>query len=146
MEVKEITIRKVMPDDCKDICRLSIQLGYTYPLEKTRDRIRYILDKTNDEVFVAVYDSMIIGYIHVSAYNLMYNDPLVNVLGFVVEEKYRNKGVGKRLLKAAEEYAKDSGYSGVRLTSGMDRKDAHAFYEKCGYVNRKDQKNYIKSF
>ena len=73
-------------------------------------------------------------------------DSMKNILGLVVDDKYQGQGVGKALLIKAEEWARESGSKGVRLNSAMRRKEAHKFYEKCGYHNRKDQKNYIKIF
>jgi len=77
---------------------------------------------------------------------LLYSDSLINILGFVVKEKFRNTGVGNVLLEKLEYWVKDNGYSGIRLVSGFDRLNAHRFYERHGYINRKDQKNFIKVF
>ena len=40
----------------------------------------------------------------------------------------------------------ENSYYGIRLVSGVDRINTHRFYEKHGYINRKEQKNYIKNF
>jgi ribosomal protein S18 acetylase RimI-like enzyme len=142
----EIKIREIIPTDYKDIYRLNIQLGYDYDINKTEKRIEYILNNTKDKIIVAEYGHTIIGYIHITPYELMYSDSLINILGFVVEEKSRNKSIGKRLLNEAEAYAKKNNFAGIRLVSGCERINAHAFYEKNGYTNRKNQKNFVKFF
>lgn len=43
----------------------------------------------------------------------------------------RGKGIGKVLLRFAENIAKDLGYKRIYMHA---RKDAQGFYEKCGYV------------
>jgi len=138
-------IRNLKETDYSAIYNLNIQLGYAYSKEKTRKNIEKILLINRDVIFVAENDnSEVIAYIHLSPYELIYHDNLINILGIVVDEKYRRLGVGKLLLEKAEKYATDNGYSGIRLNSGCDRTGAHKFYEKCGFVHRKNQKNYIR--
>lgn len=38
------------------------------------------------------------------------------------------------------------GLDGIRINSGNNREQAHAFYEKLGYVSHRDQKRYVKLF
>ena len=144
--MKDITVREISVNDYNDIYLLNQQLGYLYEIEKVKERIEYITENTKDIILVAEQNNEVIGFIHGSPYELLYSDSLMNVLGFVVKEKYRNIGVGKLLIGKFEWYAKENGYSGIRLVSGFDRLIAHKFYEKHGYTNRKDQKNFIKKF
>ncbi|WP_412095663.1 GNAT family N-acetyltransferase [Bacillus haynesii] len=56
------------------------------------------------------------------------------VADLVTCEKHRSKGYGKKLLGAVEEWAKQNGLGSVALSSGLQRTDAHRFYEdKMGY-------------
>jgi GNAT superfamily N-acetyltransferase len=85
-----------------------------------------------------------VGYIHAADYDCTYQPPMKNILTLVVDSALRGRGIGRRLLAAAEEWAKDDGALGVRLVSGFDRVNAHAFYLACGYFMRKEEKNFIK--
>ncbi len=49
----------------------------------------------------------------------------------VTHPDYRNRGIGTRLLKKAQEIAKEKGCYKVMLLTG--RKDAISFYEKAGF-------------
>lgn len=144
--MEQISIREVKITDYNDIYLLNQELGYFYPIEKVKERIVYITENTKDIILVAKQDNEVIGYIHGSPYELLYSDSLINILGFVVKEKYRNTGVGNALINHLEHWAKEKGYRGVRLVSGVNRLNAHKFYEKHGYVYRKDQKNFFKIF
>lgn len=144
--MRQINIREINIDDYYDIYLLNQELGYFYPMEKVKERITYITENTRDIILVAEQDGEVIGYIHGSPYELLYFDSLINILGFVVKEKYRNKGVGSLLLNSLERWAKENGYSGVRLVSGSERLNAHKFYQKRSYVCIKDQKNFRKIF
>jgi len=141
-----ITIRKIAPEDFEDIFLLNLELGYYYKKDSLKQRIQSILQNTKDVILVAVVEQKIVGYIHASPYELMYPDPLLNILGFVVKTEKRGTGIGHRLITELEEIAKKNGFIGMRLTSGSTRTDAHRFYEKHGYGNKKEQKNFSKIF
>lgn len=139
-------IREIRAEDYKDIFKLNKELGYLYDIDKVKGRIEYILNSTKDKVFVAQCEGSVIGYIHGSPYELLFSDPMVNILGFVISEGYRGSGIGNKLIQALEEWASKNGFTGIRLVSGIDRVNAHRFYENHGYVNRKNQKNFVKTF
>lgn len=142
MIIHEATI-----EDYEDIYRLNKDgLGYGYPIEKTKDKLQVILGLTTDKIFIAEVDGEKVGYIHLSSYECTYSDSLKNILALVVDESYRKMGIGRGLIQAAEDWAKESGSKGIRLVSGYNRTTAHQFYLSCGYVLRKEQKNFIKWF
>ena len=144
--MNSIQIRQVVESDFQDICLLSKELGYECDEQKVKKRIKYILKNTKDIIFVAEQGDEVIGYIHGSPYELIFEDSLVNILGLVVKGQHRKLGVGGKLMEKLESWAKENGFSGVRLVSGADRLNAHKFYESHEYVYRKDQKNFIKIF
>ncbi len=121
-------------------------LGYDYPIDKTKNKLSKILELSTDKIFVAEINGKIAGYIHGSVYECTYSDSLKNILALVVSDKYRRQGVASELVKAIETWAKDDGSAGVRLVSGHNREDAHEFYLSRGYRLRKEQKNFIKIF
>jgi len=141
-----IAIREILKNDFEDIYILNKELGYEYNEGKVKKRIEYLLKNTKDIVFVAEQKNEVIGYIHGSPYELLYSDSLVNILGFVVKEQYRNQCVGSILIAKLECWAKENGFYGIRLVSGVDRLNAHKFYENHGYIFRKNQKNFTKTF
>ncbi len=140
-------VRNAKIKDFQDICRLNKEgLGYDYPADQTRRRLRMVLSMPTDMIFVAEVDEKVVGYIHVSAYECTYSDSMKNIHALVVDEAYRKHGIGQELLRAAEEWAKFTGAKGIRLSSGSNRLVAHQFYTSCGYTCRKMQKNFIKLF
>ncbi|MBS4021903.1 MAG: hypothetical protein KGZ79_05730 [Dethiobacter sp.] len=70
----DIKIRKLEPSDYKSIYELNCALGYEYPKEKTKQRIRYILENTEHIILVAELTDEIVGYIHASPYETLYSD------------------------------------------------------------------------
>jgi len=143
----ELTIRAARDNDAEAIYLLNkYAFGYDYPLEKTRIRLHTILTTKRDKIYVALLNSRVVGYVHSSDYECIYNESLKNILALAVDEAQRGRGIGRALLQTVENWAKEDGSSGVRLVSGFNRHDAHNFYLSCGYTHRKDQKNFIKLF
>ena len=88
-----------------------------------------------------------IGYIHAQLYEMLYSpNVLFNVIALAIDERHQGKGIGKQLLHAVEQEAMVLGMDGIRINSGNNREQAHAFYEKLGYISNRDQKRYVKLF
>ena len=103
--MKEICIRKIKLDDYNDIYLLNQEFNpklYTYSAVKVKERIQYVIENTKDIIFVCEQCNEVIGYIHGSPYELLFSDSLINVLCFVVKEKYRNNGVGSKLIDSKD--------------------------------------------
>ncbi len=147
--MKEINVREIRSSDYNDIYLLNQDLNSKhsqFSAEKVKERIDYILKNTKDIIFVSEQNNEVIGYIHGSPYELLFADSEINVLGFVVKEKYRKNGVGSMLIRHLEDWAINNRFSGIKILTHPSRVNAHRFYEKHGYIHTKDQKNYMKMF
>jgi len=60
----------------------------------------------------------------------------------VVDSQFKGRGIGKRLVAEAEEFAWENGCARIEITSDEHRVDAHAFYEAVGY--KPDSRRFIK--
>lgn len=138
-------IRKALISDSVALNDLSEQLGYPTTVEEVEDRVKYLLNKKEHQIFVAEYKDKIIGFISFERYDILYYPSGLNITGLVVDKNYRNKGIGKLLLKIAEKYAIENSLIFLRANSGSQRLDAHQFYRKNGFSNEKDQKRFIKN-
>ncbi|OPA77389.1 N-acetyltransferase [Paenibacillus selenitireducens] len=147
--MKEKNVREIRVTDYHDIFLLNQDFNPNLSLfseEKVKEKIEIITKETKDIVFVCEENNEVIGYIHGSPYELLFSDSLVNVLGFVVKDKYRNQGVGSMLIERLELWGRNNGFSGIKLLSHPSRTHAHRFYERRDYMFTKDQKNFIKKF
>lgn len=64
----------------------------------------------------------------------LYYGRFVWVCDLVTHAKERSKGYGERLLSYVQSWARDRAYEKVALSSGLERYEAHRFYEeKMGY-------------
>ena len=142
--VDRVKIRKAQLTDAFALAEISKNdLGYECDEALVSERLKQ-LDSKREQVFVADIDGIVTGFIHIELYNVIYCEKGSNLLGLAVSPDYRNNGIGRALLKRAEEWAKNNGAKWVRLNSGESRKDAHRFYRNLGYDNEKKHIRFIK--
>ncbi|HHY0700115.1 TPA: GNAT family N-acetyltransferase, partial [Legionella anisa] len=60
-----------------------------------------------------------------------------HIEGLVVDQGYRNQGIGKKLMITVEEFARQFSPCIIDLTSGLRRakEGSHDFYKSLGYQN-----------
>lgn len=109
--------------------------------EKYFEKIIKEVNAYQGKIFLAM-DKQVVGLIiglinneDISTYD--YKTPkLGRVTELIVTKEYRNKKIGKQLLKKIEEYFKEVGCKGILLNIFTDNKVAKIFYEKEGYSKR----------
>lgn len=140
-----LQIRLCGIDDAEAVCELNAkEMGYDYPLDKTAEKLKQLLKSNRDKIFVAVVDNIVVGYVHADDYDVIYAPHMKNIMGIAVSSSFKKKGIGRALLSAVEDWAKNDGADGVRLVSGAARTGAHEFYRRCGYGGEKQQINFKK--
>jgi GNAT superfamily N-acetyltransferase len=84
-------------------------------------------------------DGKILGWVHAHLYNLLVDDPEIEIGGLVVDETVRGQRIGEQLMRAAEAWTLEKGCSSVYLRSNVIRTRAHEFYKRLGYSILKSQ-------
>ena len=135
-------IRRAVTGDAPVLAELSGELGY--PAEPGEIERRLAALPPDDDVWVATVEGVVVGWIHCSLRRSLVVEPGIEILGNVVGERWRGRGVGRTLMAAAERTASDRGVSVVRLRSGSHRDDAHAFYRAIGYREQKTQRVFVR--
>jgi GNAT superfamily N-acetyltransferase len=124
---------------------LSLQLGYPSTRDEVESRLRGIQATTEHAVFVAeLATGQVAGALDVFVMRTMESEPRVEIVGLVVDERFRCQGVGGRLLDRAEEWGRERGCAEIGLRSNIIRDRAHSFYERHGYRHLKTQKSFRK--
>lgn len=139
-------IRLAKVSDAAIINQLSSEeLGYSVELDITRQQLAKLLSQSDQFILVAeAVSGQVVGYLHAHAYQALYSQPYLNIMGLAVDRQAQGKGHGRQLLAALEELGRQQGYEGIRLNSGVSRQAAHDFYRACGYHQRDDQKRFYK--
>ena len=84
-------------------------------------------------VIAAVRDGVVVGVAGVRPMELLYAGRILQIDDLVVDAGERSGGVGKALLDWVKSEAVRDGRVEVHLDSGMQRLDAHRFYDREGF-------------
>ncbi len=143
----EVIIREVKLADTLSINNLNEQLGYQSTTEGVRERLTEILNSDLQKVYVAeTENNTVVGWIHVFGTIRLESSRFAELGGLIVSSEMRGKKIGEKLVDKAEEWAKEKGYTKIRVRCQVKRVKAHLFYERTGYNCLKEQKVFEKIF
>jgi GNAT superfamily N-acetyltransferase len=138
-------IRRATDADAAALAGLSGQLGYPESPERIGGRLRRLLASERDLVIVAeAADGAVIGWLHGAEQELLESGARCEILGLVVSEAARGKGVGRALVAAAEGWAAGRRLDLITVRSNVVRAESHPFYERLGFQRTKTQHAYRK--
>lgn len=136
----EIQVRQMTENDAPTVQKLSEQLGYVLSISEIKNNIRETISSKDHIAFVALHDREIVGWVHAFKAVFLESISFIEIGGLVVDENYRNKGIGKKLIDRIKEWSLEKGINQVRVRSQVKRKEAHQFYLNNGFVEIKEQK------
>ncbi|MDR2546528.1 MAG: GNAT family N-acetyltransferase [Lachnospiraceae bacterium] len=89
----------------------------------------------NSVYFVALDDGKVVSSCYLAIIpDLTRNGKAIGFIENVItDECYRRKGIGKRVVEMAIEFAKEKNCYKVVLQSGVKRTEAHKFYKSIGF-------------
>ena len=119
-----------------------LELGYSVEADDLKRNIEEIL-RRDGQVIIAEDKRGIVGAICVIIDARLAEGIYAEIVSLIVSEKARGKGIGKGLVKRAEDWARGKVHK-VRVRANEVRNDAHLFYESQGYNQVKTQRIYIK--
>ncbi|MBK5269596.1 MAG: GNAT family N-acetyltransferase [Bacteroidia bacterium] len=136
----EIFIRQISTGDASAITVLTQQLGYPMSIEQIQINVNAVMNSENDDAFVAVLDNKVIGWIGVALSVQIELLAYCVIRGLVVDDNYRNLGVGKLLIEKAKQWGKEKENDKLRLRCNVIRTETHLFYQHLGFTETKQQK------
>jgi GNAT superfamily N-acetyltransferase len=139
-----IDVRPARPSDAERVAALSGQLGYSCSPQEMEERLRRLERAEGHAMFVAERSREVVGWVHIHVSSTVTTPTQAEVLGLVVEEACRGGGVGRVLMRRAEQWAREHRCRVMWLRSNVIRAHAHAFYRRLGYAEFKTQKNFRK--
>jgi GNAT superfamily N-acetyltransferase len=124
---------------------LAEQLGYPSMGAQVRVRLEEMRDSDRYAVYVAeIFGGTIGGWIGVYVCRTVEMDSWAIISGLIVDQTIRSQGIGKALLRAAEDWARRRGCGAISVLSNVKRDRAHRFYRSNGYEHIKTQKSFLK--
>ena len=126
-------IRDAKAADVPRLLELIRYLGHEIDEKSLRKNFK-ALKRTGELPLVATLDKQIVGMCGVGARVVIHRPaPLGRITALVVAEEAQDKGIGRLLVDAAEQWCRKKGCKLVEVTSNDRRTAAHAFYRHLGY-------------
>ncbi|QAS51930.1 GNAT family N-acetyltransferase [Halobacillus litoralis] len=129
-------LREANTRDADALVPLMKTLGYPTTAEKMRTRMERIFSKEEYQTFVWEENEKLSGMIGMRlSYAYHTDEPHVRVIAFAVNEDSQGKGIGGKLMKAAEQWGKANDATTVMLNSGnrKEREATHEIYRHYGF-------------
>lgn len=131
-------IRKIELKDLEEVFELLDELyenkiEYSIFVEKYKSSLK----DNNFYGIVAVEDNKVVGVLISRIINrLAKKKNILFIDDLIVNEKYRNTGIGKLLIQNAMDYAVSIDCESLELTSLISNTNAHRFYENNSFEKR----------
>jgi GNAT superfamily N-acetyltransferase len=142
----DMKTRNAAKTDGLAIAELTAQLGYSTDVLETEERLTKILAQADSAVYVAEDDcGAIIGWIQTHVLCSLESGLRVEIIGLIVAENARRRGVGRLLIRCAEEWTRATGANAMVVRSNSQRIKSHLFYPSLGFKHIKNQQVYRKT-
>jgi len=139
-----VSIRLAEASDAEAVTALLIELGCDVERRDVTPRLERLADRPWDRVYVAEAAGRVVGLLGLHLAPLLHRDCFGRITAFVVTGAHRGKGIGSRLLDAAEKWALSQGCTQIELNSGDHHAQGHAFYRAHGF--RCDDRRFVKEW
>ena len=132
-------IRNASEKDISILLQLLYDLGRPKPQEDNDvDTFENLLKKyfadSDKKILVAELDDEIVGMVSMVFLSRLNRSTLeMYIPELIVLEKSQNRGIGKQLIYACIDLAKEKKCHRIRLESGNQRKNSHEFYKHLGF-------------
>jgi GNAT superfamily N-acetyltransferase len=138
-------IRAAKPEDISAIDNLCLQLGYEVDRDDLKLRFYQISNDPEQLLRVAADEGdAVVGWVHALPVCYLESETFIEIGGLVVDFACRRMGIGQALMASVEDWAREGGFSAIRLRSNSKRTTAHEFYRSIGYEVVKQQYSFVK--
>jgi GNAT superfamily N-acetyltransferase len=139
-----VQIRPPRAADAEQLGALNRELGYATEIAELVSRIDRLSGLEEHFVAVAEIDGTVVGWVQAEHRFSMESGDKAELVGLIVGAAARRSGVGRLLVQAAENWARDRGLQSMVVRSNVIRPESHSFYRQIGYSQSKTQHVYAK--
>ena len=111
-------------------------------LEDLRRRLEVL--PSDDRFFLALDGETLIGYAHLRISQDLISEESAELVDIIVAAELRRRGIGRRLMTAAETWALQSDRSTLELSADVVRSEALAFFSALGYEASGTSQEYVR--
>ncbi|MEB8102204.1 GNAT family N-acetyltransferase [Staphylococcus xylosus] len=138
-----MNIIEITEDNIESAYPLISQLRSHLSIEEYLNLVKEAIKEDNYKIFGLYKNEELASVIGFEPMTTLYYGRFIWVCDLVTHNNFRSQGLGEILLSHVEKIAKDKNYDAIALSSGLQREDAHRFYEnkmnysKPSYVFKK---------
>jgi ribosomal protein S18 acetylase RimI-like enzyme len=143
----DLQIKIAQPEDFEKISEVFDLYRQFYKKESDVDACKkYILERLKNEearIFYIENEKECIGMtqLYITFDSLELGKKIV-LYDLFVRSEHRKKGIGRLLMRAVKEYAKENNITGIELSTAITNKNAQALYESLHYERDLEYYNY----
>jgi aminoglycoside 6'-N-acetyltransferase I len=145
----KMNIRKAKKSDRMEWMRLRKLLWPECSADRHSLEMDLILSSPGIVIVAELSRSALVGFAEVSIrkdhVEGTKNSPVPYLEGWYVEPGYRGKGIGKALIKAAENFAFQNGYKELASDTGIDDETGIKLHKKFGFEEVGRSVHFVKS-
>lgn len=140
-----VFIREMQPSDAEEVAELSGELGYPASAAEMNIRIQDLAKLPDRIALVACIENRVVAWIDIEIVRHLQSRPYGEIGGLVVSSTERSRGIGKQLVKRAEEWIASRGLDTVLVRSRSTREAAHRFYLQQDFARIKTSAVFTKT-
>ena len=133
MQIREMTLKEL--ESIYDVLgQLRKELSY-----KEFEDLIYDMRHMEYKMIGLLERGELVSYAGVAVQTNLYHKRHLYIFDLVTQKAFRSRGYGKMMMEYLCDYAKTAACENLVLSSGLQREEAHRFYEKEGF----DKKSYL---
>lgn len=125
------------PTDVHDLTDMALMLWPDHSWDVLKNEMVQLLNSDRDVLFVARVEEKAVGFAHICLrqdyVEGSHSTPVGYIEAIFVKEKYRNRGIAKRLVQAGEEWSKSKGCIEMGSDTMIDNVSSQQFHKKIGF-------------
>lgn len=137
-------LRKAAVEDARAVAALTAELGYTADTLAVTERLLQLAEQKDQIVFVVEEGGEVAGWIQAQASVVLEAGFRLEIVGLIVSDRFRRRGLGRLLVQAAESWGEERGVQAFSVRSNLQRTESPLFYPALGYEKIKTQAVYRK--
>jgi len=141
-KVKSEDMEPISVHNLKPVAQMMLELWPDSSLEEELESCKGILNSKDEACYLLKNDEVYVAFIHVTLRHDYVEgaetSPVGYIEGIYVREAYRHLGLGRQLIIAAEDWAKQKGCKQLASDTALDQTASIEFHKRSGFseVNR----------
>jgi aminoglycoside 6'-N-acetyltransferase I len=135
-----MNIIQATKNELKDWAKLSVMLFPHLTFEEAFNECKAWLLNKNEQGLLYQENGKIIGFMNLSIRNDYVNgteaSPVVFVEALYILPEHRKKGIGRKFIEYAENFAKQRGISQIASDCLIENASSEAFHKSCGFIEK----------